>query len=59
MHARSSATCVLFIMTVVQNKNFWRACERGDLGAVKEAIGKGEVDLNWRSAEDGYKVLSL
>ena len=40
----------------IQNEQFWRACEKGDLDAVEEAIRSGEVDLNWRKEGKPYNV---
>ena len=40
----------------IQNEEFWRACERGDLTAVQEAIKSGNIDIDWRTAEGHYHV---
>ena len=41
---------------MMQNEQFWEACERGDLAAVQKAIKSGEVDVNWGKAERRYHV---
>ena len=40
----------------IQNEEFWRACESGDLAAVRKAIRGGNIDIDWRRAEGHYHV---
>ena len=40
----------------IQNEQFWKDCEKGNLVAVQEAIRRKTVDLNWCRKGSPYLV---